>query len=1161
MFTHLHVHTSYSFLDGFNPIKKAVARVKELGMTACAITDHGHLGGCPEWQDECNEQGIKPILGFEGYFTSDMKEAAKPVDERKTDAIKRAIEAGFCKSEADLKKKDWNDWKAFLENGDNMEKFVKTGAGPGWNLGISDKGFENLLQDTKSNSPSKQVLKLFGYDMTQYHILFLAKNQTGWHNLVKIQSEAARRCTYNGRYLCDMELIAEHSEGVICTTACVGSYPSKMLRNGHPELAEDYIMAMKEIFGEDFYLEIQPLAIDEQMQTNLFYMDMAKKYDIQLVATNDVHYTRKEDYDDHDTLLCVGTGKKKADTDRMKYSHDFWIKSEEEMVESFESQVANIDVYGWDKDEYLKLCMAAIENTQLIADKVDGDIKLGSDKPLFSNVKVPHGLTPEKWLTQKAFTGMYKYLAKHPEYDMREYENRLTEELNIINSKGFAPYMLAVEEYVTWANNNNCPTGPGRGSAAGSLALFSIGVTKNIDPIQNKLLFSRFLTADRKDPPDIDTDFEYEHRDDVVEHLKDYYGEVQVAHIGTYTTMKVKSGLKDVARVLDIDFKIINDITKAIDAINNDPTLKFKDLDAMKEGEPNERKAWEDFNRLEENNKELFRLARAFEGTPRNQGVHASGVLVTPMPVTDLFPVRYKDGVAVTFYTGPQLEHYGSVKYDLLGLKTISVIQKTINAVPDIKDINELYEKANVEDSKIWKYITKKNTEGVFQIESDMMKGIIDIIQPTGFDDLGAICAIGRPGPMSVGLHQQYGDVKNGKAEPQYPIRDCEDILDETYGCTIYQEQLMAISKKVSNFDDMQADSITRKVLAKKKVALFPMLKRCHIFGKKNCVGPEGWENDDNAPWYDPKGKYGKEITGALVNGYTKEELLDYFDKIEGFAKYAFNRAHSACYAYIGFLTAWLKYYYPAEYMAAVLSMQDNNDDIAYYANVCENKMGLEMKTPDINLSGVDFTANGKSILYGLGSVKGVGDAAIPEILANRPYASVTDAIERISKKAFNKRIGENLIKAGAFDWENENRLAVLNEFHAARKDKIEPYAEAGYDEFLTMEFEKEALGTYITFKPWWDTVVAGQKVTFRGGIRKINERADKRGRLMAFPELVSGGCEISALMFSSVYAKVAIEVSNNYLRQAEVEFEFTGKKDEKGKFIIDIIKMVMKNK
>ena len=371
----------------------------------------------------------------------------------------------------------------------------------------------------------------------------------------------------------------------------------------------------------------------------------------------------------------------------------------------------------------------------------------------------------------------------------------------------------------------------------------------------------------------------------------------------------------------------------------------------------------------------------------------------------------------------------------------------------------------------------------------------------------------------------------------------------------------MAISKKVSNFDDMQADSITRKVLAKKKVALFPMLKRCHIFGKKNCVGPEGWENDDNAPWYDPKGKYGKEITGALVNGYTKEELLDYFDKIEGFAKYAFNRAHSACYAYIGFLTAWLKYYYPAEYMAAVLSMQDNNDDIAYYANVCENKMGLEMKTPDINLSGVDFTANGKSILYGLGSVKGVGDAAIPEILANRPYASVTDAIERISKKAFNKRIGENLIKAGAFDWENENRLAVLNEFHAARKDKIEPYAEAGYDEFLTMEFEKEALGTYITFKPWWDTVVAGQKVTFRGGIRKINERADKRGRLMAFPELVSGGCEISALMFSSVYAKVAIEVSNNYLRQAEVEFEFTGKKDEKGKFIIDIIKMVMKNK
>ncbi|SHL00348.1 DNA polymerase-3 subunit alpha [Selenomonas ruminantium] len=538
--------------------------------------------------------------------------------------------------------------------------------------------------------------------------------------------------------------------------------------------------------------------------------------EVQVIATNDVHYTLKEDWDDHDTLLCIGTGKKKADTDRMRYSNDFWIKSEEEMYESFAEQMQKTDFDADDADEYTKFYKVAIENTQLIADKVDGNIKLGSDKPLFSNVQVPKGFTPETWLTQKAFMGMYKYLAKHPEYDVKEYEARLASELDIINSKGFAPYMLAVEEYVTWANENNCPTGPGRGSAAGSLALFSIGVTKNIDPIQNQLLFSRFLTADRKDPPDIDTDFEYEHRDDVIEHLKDYYGEECVAHIGTYSAMGVKSGLKDVARVLDIDFKTINDITKAIDGINDSPGLKFKDLDAMKDGDENEKKPWQDFDRIESNNKELFRLARAFEGTPRNQGVHASGVLVTPMPVTDLFPVRYKDGVAIALYTGPQLEHYGAIKYDVLGLKTLDIIQKTIDAVDAIEDFNDLYDKADIEDAKVWKYIANKNTEAVFQIESDMMKGIVDRIQPNCFGDLGAICAIGRPGPISIGLDKKYADVKNGKAVIEYPIRGCEDILDETFGNPVYQEQLMAISKKIANFNDMQADSITRKILGKK---------------------------------------------------------------------------------------------------------------------------------------------------------------------------------------------------------------------------------------------------------------------------------------------------------------------------------------------------------
>lgn len=1110
MFTHLHFHTSYSFLDGFNAISRAVARVKELGMTACAITDHNHLGGVPEFQEECMKAGIKPILGVESYFTSDMKEASKSIDERKADATKLAIEDGAI-DQAVLKK---------------LKK-----------------------------SEIAELIKPYMYDMHQYHILFLAKNQQGWNNLVKLQSEAARDCTYNGRYLCDMELIYKYHEGIICTTACIGSYPAKCIETGKLDEAEDYIIAMKEIFGEDFYLEIQPLNIDKQHNTNLFYMDMASKHNIKVIATNDVHYTLKEDFEDHDTLLCIGTGKKKSDTDRMRYSHDFWIKSEEEMLDSFKAQTASMNVNAVVYNEFYA---DAMENTNMIAEQVEESIKLGSDKPLFSNVKVPNGHTPEDYLTMLAYKGMYAYLAKHPDYNVKEYEERLASELAVINPKGFAPYMLAVKEYVTWANEHNCPTGPGRGSAAGSLVLFSIGITKNIDPIQNQLLFSRFLTADRVDLPDVDVDFEYIHRDDVIEHLKDYYGKDCVAHIGTYSLMGVKSGIKDVGRVLEIEFAVVNNINKKLDEINNAPGVKFKDFDAMADGDDNEKKAWSAFHELEENNQELFRLARVFEGTPRNQGVHASGILVTPGPVSNWFPVRYKDGVAVTLYTGPQVEHQNGVKYDLLGLRTLSIIQKAIVNIDDIKDIEDLYEKADITDRKVWKYIAEKHTEGVFQVESDMMKGIIDMIHPTNFGDLVAINASGRPGPLSAGVPQQYGAVKNGKAEIDYPIRGCEDILDSTFGCTIYQEQLMLISKKVSGFNDMQADSITRKILAKKKAKLFPMMKRCHIYGKRNIEGPKGWEEDEHAPWYDPQGKLGDEISGALVNGYTEKELLDYFDKIEGFASYAFNLSHAACYAFIGYLTAWLKYYYPAEFMAAVLSMQDTAEKIAAYVDVCEHKMGIKVTTPDVNISGEDFTPNGKSILYGLASVKNLGEAAIPDIIANRPYASLEDAVSRIPKKSFNKRIGENLIKAGAFNFLDTNRYSLLNEFHHIRKDKnvLDILPEA-FDEDAVIEMEKEALGTPITYKPWWDEVVVNKKFTVRGHIREINERNDKRGRLMAFPELAINKCVVNGLIFASSYARCAIEVNQHYLEQYDYEYEFTGKKDEKGKLILDSIKAV----
>lgn len=493
-------------------------------------------------------------------------------------------------------------------------------------------------------------------------------------------------------------------------------------------------------------------------------------------------------------------------------------------------------------------------------------------------------------------------------------------------------------------------------------------------------------------------------------------------------------------------------------------------------------------------------------------------------------------------------------------MKTIDVIQKTIDATPEIKDIFDLYDKANINDAKVWQYIAGKNTEGVFQIESNMMKGIIDIIQPTSFEDLGAINAVGRPGPLAAGLPQQYGDVKNGKATPHYPIRGCEDFLDPTFGCVIYQEQLMHISKKVAGFNDMQADSICRKTIAKKKKAMFPMLIRCHTYGKKNCEGPEGWEKDEHAPWYDPRGKYGSEIPGGIANGYTEEEILSYFKSIEKFSEYCFNKSHSQCYAYLGFLTAWLKYYYPTEFMAAVLSMQDTPEDVKFYSDVC-NSIDIKVSVPDINVSKEDFTADAehRTILYGLSAVKGVGGAALGELIANAPYESLDDAMARIPKKAFNKRVAEGLIKAGAFDWEDTNRINLLNHLHEVRKDKmvLEDGSKAiafeppdRWNENTCMAFEQETLGTHITYRNWWEELETGETAKFTGRIKAVREHRQKNGKLMAFVTLTDEdiNTDIECCVFAKQYGPLN---SLLYGREGYV-LHVSGKKSDKGSFIIN---------
>lgn len=1121
IYSSCHNHTVFSFLDGYNPIKKFVARAKELGMTSLAITDHNHLGGALEFQAECKKQGIKPMLGLEGYWTVDTDIASLPVAERNQMAIDRAREAQALPEE------------------EPEEINPKTG---------KPKKAKALKK-----SDVKDIIAPFEYNMTQYHILLIAINQTGWKNLVKLQSEAADKCTYNGRFLCDDAMLAKYSEGIVFTTACIGSYPAHMINGGRIEDAEAQILHWKRIFGDRLFLEIQPLNIEKQRRVNMVYMSMAKRHDIKAIATNDVHWTNKEDHDDHDTLLCIGTGKNKLDPERMHYSDDFWLKDAREMVESFEIQLDSMiddGIVSHCTEEYTEFYMEAIGNTKLIADLVE-EVKLGSDKPLFPEVQVPFGLTAEKWLSSKCWQELYSY-AKVDAYAMSNlhtYEARLNEELRVINNKGFAPYMLTVEEYINWSGNHDVPVGPGRGSAAGSLTLFLLGITKRIDPIKYQLLFSRFLTNDRTSPPDIDSDFCWAGRDSVIEHLEDYYGKEKVAHIGTYTQMGVKSGLKDVGRVLDVDFGAMNLISKKLDEILDKPQPKFKDFDDLENSDnAADRQHWKEFNDLEKQNPELFRLARAFEGIPRNFGVHASGILVVPMPVSDLFPTRKaKDGTTVTLYTGPQLEDLSAIKFDILGLKTLTVIKQTLNFINPAITFDDLYNATDENDPEMFNMICDKQTDGLFQIESDMFKGMISEIKPDSLNDVIAITSLGRPGPLKAGMPADYAKRKNGIEEVTYPVHGIEDILKDTYGVIAYQEQLMAISRRIAGFDAGQADSLTRKVTAKKKKDMMEMLRRCHFYGKVNTEGPEGWENDDKAPWYDPKGKYGGSIKGAVNNGYTITELNHYWEYILGFCDYCFNKSHAACYSYITILTAFLKKYYPTQFLAALLSMEDTDEGKGKYISVAE-RSGIKVSVPDINKSGLSFTPNGNTILYGLGSIKGVGDKALPQIIANQPYQSLEDAIARVEKKAFNKIVGVSLIKSGAFDFLSNNRYELINHFKDLRKDKDDELDVNLYDEDACMTMEAEVLGTPITYKPWWNTVEPNQKLTVAAELIKVDERPDKNGNMMGFITLKISGCQVKALAFASKYCKMADMF--DMARHKEIMIE--GKKDDKGTFLIN---------
>lgn len=1121
-FTHLHVHTGYSFLDGMCRIEELIARAKKLEMSALAITDHNHVGGTYEFQTKCLEAGIKPILGYEAYYNPDIDSINMAPEERKEAAAKKALE------------------KEVIDQ-DEYDVFVK-----GKKIGkITKKSVEAKISD-------------FLPDLRQYHVIFLAQNQKGWENIIRLQSESARLCTYRGRFTCNDALIEKYSEGVICSTACIASRIARLINNeSNYEAAEKLILNWQRIFGDRLYLEMQPLLDKDQIRVNAFLIQMSLKHGLSLIITNDVHYIAESDHDDHDTLLCIGTGHKKSynGPDRMRYSNEFWFRSYDEMLDALILQ-QRLD---HEKDnilpsDYIGICREALEETNRLAARISSSIKIGSDIPLIPKVRLEKEETPEDVLIKRCFNGLYK-LSNQDDYvkeHIAEYEERLHNELEVINPKGFASYILAVDEYVSWANKNGCATGPGRGSAAGSLALFLLGVTKNTDPMKYGLLFERFLTKDRTALPDIDIDFDYYHRDDVIRHLEDYYGKECVCHIGTYTASGVKSGIKDVCRVLDIGFVESNNISKALDEINDTPQPKFSDYDNLKNNENSGDLAkWTKFNELETKYSEIFRLARKFEGLKRNFGVHASGILVMPFQVNKMIPTRVADGVSVSLYTGPEVEELKTVKFDILGLKTVSVIVNTIKRLG--MTIEELYSKVKMDDPRVFKMLSEGRSDAVFQLESDLFKSALKLIRPTDINDIVAITAALRPGPLSLQSHIHYAKRKNGEELITYPLRNTEHIFKSTYGLALYQEQLMKVSVDCFGFNQNQADSLTRKILAKKKKDKMAMLRRMFIYGKKNVNGPEGWEEKQNLPWYDAGGAhYGDEIAGGLAKGYTLEELEKFNSDIQAYASYLFNLSHSVSYSYISVLTAYLKCYYPVEFMAAVLSIQ-SEDKIEKYTKVCQDE-GIEIITPDINISDKDFTPDGENnrIYYGLSSIKGVGDKVIEEIIAARPFTSLEEIFEKLPKKTFNKRVAVALAKAGALDSFSsaKNRYELINRIYEIRKDKDERLNIEDYNEEACMEFEKEVLSVSITYKPWWDEVKQGERISEAAEIITFTERPDRNGNAMGFMKLKIRSCEVEAIMFSSKYLK-CIGAFDEVLNPERI-ITVTGKKDDKEKLIVD---------
>ncbi len=1032
-FTHLHVHTEYSLLDGSSKIKEIAVRAKELGMDSLAITDHGVMYGVIDFYRAALEAGIKPIIGCEVYVSP----------------------------------------------GSRFDR--ETGAG----------------------------------EDRYYHLVLLAENNQGYQNLMKIVSKGFVDGFYY-RPRVDYEILSAYHEGIIALSACLAGEVQRFLERGMYEEAKGAALKYEGIFGKgNFFLELQDHGIPAQKTVNQGLMRLGRQLSIDLVATNDIHYIYAEDAKAHDILLCIQTGKKVTDENRMRYEGgQYYLKSEEEMRALF---------------PYAK---EALDNTAKIAARCQVEIEFGVTKlPKFV---VPDGETSWSYLNRLCREGLAR---RYPEDDgaLRE---RLDYELGVIQSMGYVDYFLIVWDFIHFARSRGIPVGPGRGSAAGSIVAYCLEIT-NIDPIRYDLLFERFLNPERVSMPDIDIDFCYERRQEVIDYVVEKYGKDQVVQIVTFGTLAAKGVIRDVGRALDYPYAQCDAIAKMV------PRDLGMTLDRALKESPDLRNAYEQDDQV----KYLIDMSKRLEGLPRHTSMHAAGVVISRTSVDEYVPLsRAADGTITTQFTMTTLEELGLLKMDFLGLRTLTVIHNAVSQVEKNRGIRLDMDQIDYDDKKVLESIGTGKTEGVFQLESGGMKGFMKELKPENLEDVIAGISLYRPGPME--FIPKYLKGKNDKGSITYDCPQLEPILGPTYGCIVYQEQVMQIVRDLAGYTMGRSD-LVRRAMSKKKAAVMERERKNFVYGNQE----EG-------------------VPGCIANNIDERTANLIFDEMIDFAKYAFNKSHAACYAVVAYQTAFLKYYYPLEFMAALMtSVMDNGNKAAEYILICR-QMGIAILPPDINEGESGFTVSGNAIRYGLSAIKSVGKSVVDTIVAERErgglFTSMENFAERMSNKEVNKKTLENFIKSGALDSMPGNRrqkMMVAPEFLeqknrekktsiAGQMSLFDFVGEESKDDFrLTLPdvaeypkeellaFEKETLGIYVSGHPmdayesmWRKNITAttidfivdeetnkanvmdNSIVTIGGMVTGKTTKATRTGQMMAFITLEDMLGSVEVLVFPNVY-------------------------------------------